>query len=490
MARYLDLQEAAKQLGISPDQLVEMRSNGEIRGYRDGASWKFKMEDLEAAAANLAGGSDQPVEDDDMPLSFGDLLAEATDEKSSPAAAASSGLGSPKPSSAKADDASILNDDDELILADETTLSTVIGKAGTSAPPKVLEPRDSDLQLATDSGLNLAPSKPAPAKPTPGIPAPAKAQDLGSDLVLSDSGTADDSGLALVATPSSGSDVTLVSPKGPGAVPGRTSDTGVGSALSGLDLEAGSGGFDLDSELALSDDDELVLGGDDTGDALANDLALDSGASGISLGSPSDSGLSLEADSGLGLPAATDSGLSLDDDLTGGTGSAISAFELPEDDEESSLLGAVEPASRGARVQPDEEFLLEPTLDALEDESDSGSQVIALEDSQLFSEALVELEPESAAAPAAQAVAPLEAFSVAATAAPTAAAAAAAYAAEPRELPYTIWNLLGLLMIVGLLSITGMMMTDVIMNMWAWEEASDVSSSLSDGITAMVGLDK
>jgi excisionase family DNA binding protein len=43
MARKLvPLDEAAKQLSLSPDELNEMRQNGEIYGYRDGASWKFK----------------------------------------------------------------------------------------------------------------------------------------------------------------------------------------------------------------------------------------------------------------------------------------------------------------------------------------------------------------------------------------------------------------------------------------------------------------
>lgn len=481
MARYLDLQEAAKQLGITPDQLVELRSNGDIRGYRDGASWKFKMEDLEAAAANMSSGSASFDDGDEEPMEFGDLLAEVSDEPGKPTAGAEAA----KPTETQADEASILIDDDELLLADDTMMSTVISKGTAPAAPRNLEPRDSDLQLAADSSLNL-PGLGVPARsPSP----PAKPTSAESDLLLADSGNANDSGLALVADAGGDSDVTLLSSSGPTKPPAKSSETGVGSALSGLDAGVGSGGFDLDSALALSDDDELVLGGDDTGDALAgDDLALDSGASGISLGSPSDSGLSLEADSGLGLSAATDSGLPLDDDLMGGSGSAISEFELPEDDEEASLLAVTEPASRAARVQPDEEFLLEPTLDALEDESDSGSQVIALEDSQLFSEALVETELEAEEVTPAASAAPLEAFSVSATAAPT--TAAAAYAAEPRELPYTIWNLIGLLAIVGLLSITGIMMTDVIMNMWAWEEASDVSSSISDGITAMVGLDK
>ena len=47
----------------------------------------------------------------------------------------------------------------------------------------------------------------------------------------------------------------------------------------------------LDSELALSEDDEMVLGS-----AAGSDFSLNSADSGINLASPTDSGLSLEAD--------------------------------------------------------------------------------------------------------------------------------------------------------------------------------------------------
>ena len=36
------LDEAAKLLNVTPEQLGEMRDNGEIRGFRDGSTWKFK----------------------------------------------------------------------------------------------------------------------------------------------------------------------------------------------------------------------------------------------------------------------------------------------------------------------------------------------------------------------------------------------------------------------------------------------------------------
>ncbi|MFY7876426.1 MAG: helix-turn-helix domain-containing protein, partial [Pirellula sp.] len=55
MANYVTLDEAAKILGVSPDELVEMRSRGEIFGYRDGSSWKFKTEEIERVQSELDG---------------------------------------------------------------------------------------------------------------------------------------------------------------------------------------------------------------------------------------------------------------------------------------------------------------------------------------------------------------------------------------------------------------------------------------------------
>src|SRR5688572_26756038 len=45
--KFVDLNEAAKMIGVAPESLVEMRSKGQIFGYRDGASWKFKTEEVE-----------------------------------------------------------------------------------------------------------------------------------------------------------------------------------------------------------------------------------------------------------------------------------------------------------------------------------------------------------------------------------------------------------------------------------------------------------
>ena len=57
--KYYNVAEAAKILGVSPADINEMVLRKELYGYRDGADWKFKTEDIERAAAERgAGGQD------------------------------------------------------------------------------------------------------------------------------------------------------------------------------------------------------------------------------------------------------------------------------------------------------------------------------------------------------------------------------------------------------------------------------------------------
>ena len=64
------LEEAAKKLGIPTDRLVELRSQGQVRGFRDGASWKFPEDAIDQLADDLgdslAGGSGVLVSEGDV----------------------------------------------------------------------------------------------------------------------------------------------------------------------------------------------------------------------------------------------------------------------------------------------------------------------------------------------------------------------------------------------------------------------------------------
>ena len=50
------------------------------------------------------------------------------------------------------------------------------------------------------------------------------------------------------------------------------------------------------------------------------------------------------------------------------------------------------------------------------------------------------------------------------------------------ETPYTVWNILSLSFCSIFLILVGMMMYDLMRNMWSWEGAYEVNSSIMDGI--------
>lgn len=401
-AKLLELNEAAAKLGVTSDQLIEMRSRGEIYGYRDGGSWKFKDDEVERVIAERAGGGSSIGGDlDDLirPLSL--------DEDSGD------------------DLGSILVSEQELGKSGESTSSTIIGKAVESSGG------DSDIRLAGDS--------------TKGNLSDVQLVTPGSDLNLANA-----------------SDVQLA-----GTSDLKLSDEGGTGKQSGSDVTLGSGKLDFatDSALDLGDDD-LVLGGS----GIGSDVTLGGGDSGINLASPADSGLSLESEP-LDLMGSNVDG----------------AFELPEDDDVISLSTDLADQDEATQLKADEEFLLSPGGDLGGDESDSGSQVIALEDSEAFDEnADTMLRPnqpalvvedvgfESIGGPAGAGVSPAMSQQYMMTAAP--------------EAPYSIWNVLGLLCCVFVLAITGMLLTDLMRNMWAFDSERVVSTGLMDSILSAIGM--
>jgi len=79
MADYLSLEEAAKKLGISTDRLVDLRSQGQVRGFRDGASWKFPEDAIAQLAEDLADELGEAAGSGDL-MESGDLLMESEGE--------------------------------------------------------------------------------------------------------------------------------------------------------------------------------------------------------------------------------------------------------------------------------------------------------------------------------------------------------------------------------------------------------------------------
>jgi excisionase family DNA binding protein len=389
--RYYSVEEAAQTLGITPAEVNLLRERHELHGYRDGAAWKFKVEDVDALAKQRR-----------------------LQEK----------LASAEPGE---DTGDVLLSEVALGGSDAGSSGTVIG-----APEK--GPHDSDLRLA-DSEVKLGEPQ-AAAAPGSGAGKAAGAGEPGmaldQDIVLDQSISLDDESQ----TPP------VTKPAGDSAVP-------------------------LAAEGKKLDDDNVVLGGSGTG----SDITI-GGDSGISLVDPTDSGLSLEE------PLELDRG-------------EEESLELGEDD----MLTFSEEADTGAPTQlrTDEDFMLTPMEEAPEEESESGSQVIALD-----------TEPAPAAAPTALATgaAPAamleEDFAAAGEAglaaglpaggplgvAPSGLAEAAQIAAPVPEVfpeaPYTGLNVLALSVCTLLLVLGGMMAFDLMRNMWSWEGPYTVTSKLMD----------
>ena len=482
--KYLTLDEAAAKLGVSPDELIEMRSRGDVHGYRDGASWKFKVEEIDRAIGELDLAIINVDADELMGLSGIDAESGNSDIQNEPGfeetKSSSTVIGSKEADASPSD----LQADSGLVLG-EASSDVDLGGSDVEAI--------SDLELAPssgNSGIGIADS---------GVDVTSGGSDVA--LVPSDDG----SDIALVPTDSDvklsesasdagdlelgesdmdddviGSDLSLGSESG-------VDDDAISDISLGSDVSLGSDALNLadgsDLQLGDDDDDDLVLGGSGVG----SDVSLSAEDTGIGLLTPS-----------------SESGLSLEEEPLELEGSSASSLELPEDDEVISLSGVIGDPDEATQLKADEDFQLSPSDDRALDESDSGSQVIALEDSEAFDQdAATMLRPTEAALladdpeggfpddPAAAGGAAMGGAAGGAAAATMPAQMAAAHGpAELPEAPYSVWNVLGLMCIVLVLSVTGMLMVDVVRNMWAWDSASETSTSLMDAICNGLGLNQ
>ncbi|QDU95854.1 excisionase family DNA-binding protein [Lignipirellula cremea] len=477
MANLIDIQAAADKLGLTTDQVNELVSEGSLRGFRDGSQMRFKLEDVEKYAASV-----QPPQDDSELTLSDDSLSLSDDSLS---------LSDDAPG--LADEFSFDDDDDDSILVSEESLghsgestsSTIIGRKDRPTGDSDIQlgdEADSDIGLGSDvelvpdvlgSGVNLVAGESTISNKEKGLNTDA------SDLALGGSGMlGGDSDLVL-------GDSAIGSSIGGGSSnPSRGSSSNIDDDE---ELVLGSG-FGADSELDLSvdDDDDLVLGGS----GIGSDLALGAGDSGINL-NPTDSGLSLE-----------------EEPLELG-GSAIDMLELPEDDDMITLDGSSSDPDAATQLKADEEFLLTPVNDEFEDE-ESGSQVIALEDSvgyadenaatMLGGDALDGLDGydagggdymNSGAGDQLVAEEP-DMFGDAYGGMSMGGAGAAQMAPMPNqamapvsnERPYSIFNVLSLMCVCMLLCFTGMLMIDLVRNIWVFDGTQDVTTSIMDSVIA------
>ncbi|WP_425613854.1 helix-turn-helix domain-containing protein [Anatilimnocola sp. NA78] len=431
--------EAAAKLGVTEDQLATMRQKGEIFGVRTGSGWEFKPDEVDRVVSERAGGSALNADDFDLTLA---------------------GLSSPS-NTADANEA-ILVSEEELGRSPEGTNSTIIGKKNTAKSAA-----DSDLKLATEDMLSEG-SNPLLESTSPsGILG-------GSDVNLGGSGTG--------SIKMAGSDVAL-----------------------GAGMELGEDDLSMADSSAISSPPKKAKPPVDDDDS--DEIDLDSDSIGMASGSVIGSGIGSDVtlrggDSGINLKP-TDSGLSLEEEPLDLGGSAVDSLELPEDDDVIALDDDSGDPDQATQLKQDDQFLLSPTDSLGDDESDSGSQVIALEDSESFDTDAATMLRSAGAVPmsedpfgSAQIV--MEPF---AESMPVAGgvgmagmpgmAGAPVYVQVPVvEAPYSVWNVLGLFFVTLMLVCCGMLTLDILLNMWVFDSQSSMSMALMDAAISTFGLDK
>ncbi|TWT98607.1 helix-turn-helix domain-containing protein [Stieleria varia] len=570
MPNYLSLEEAAAKLGVPTDRLVELRSQGQIRGFKDGSSWKFPDTEIDRLADELAMDGVGSGELVDFGGGIGSIIGD--DEGTDDGAGSDLGIGGEplKEGSTGGSDVNLianasedgsdvslvpsgsgieLDDDDDLLFDDDSMNLVEIDSAELRLDdPAILHDSDESIDLAIDpkegstgpvarKDIDDALAESASSLSLEGESSDESKSDLSfsgladddSDdaMIGDDSGSIDalaDDDLGLASAGASSLELMndLDAPTG-GDNPIRSSGADVLSELDLLSAEqSGSGLISGDSESllsssglgsslssgvlaemddALDSDDDLVIADDDA------DLMLDSV-----------SDISVAGDSGINLMSPSDSGLSLESEPLDLAGSSISALDLgAELAEGSDISGSAISSGDGSAVdfQSDEEFQLSPSGVGLEIESDSSSQVIEIEDTEAVGEAVVfdddfgDAVPVGDAAGFAAGGASMDAFG---DGMPVGQATPVAVdpmgepvqpdmmmeeevAASPRasvggfEVPFTLLQCVVLLLIMMILSLGGMLMTDLVRNMWAYSETTAPVSSLTDALIGLMGWD-
>ena len=292
---------------------------------------------------------------------------------------------------------------------------------------------------------------------------------------------------------------------------GIVGGSGLGSSIA-ADALADSDLAGIDD--ALADDDDLVIADDD------DDLVISSVGSDISV----------SGDSGINLISPSDSGLSLESEPLDLAGSSISALDLGAELSDISGSGSGGGGGEGSGslvdFQADEEFQLSPSGVGIDADIDSGSQVIEIEDSgdaigenvdfgeaevvaeadpfggDVFGDADVVDEgvgfdagggfgdaPVAEAAIAAEGVEfenDAEAVAIDDSGEIGVAAVPAPAAMGAYEVPFSLLQCVALMLILCVLGVGGMLMTDLVRNMWTYNEISSPVSTLTDSLIGLI----
>ncbi len=301
MAQFYTLGEAARVLGMSPEELKSKAQHREIRAFLDGGSWRFRVVDIDELARRRGLGSDAELRlsDLEVPAAAGgenldhldlsefhlgvakpDLANETMDL---------SAMKSPsgeRPVSESSGEQDILFDDLSVPPSPVTGSSSVI--IGMQSSGKL--PSDADVRLVPNNVTGSSDSDVRLASPDPDLGKPSD-----SDVTLIKDDTADHHFL----TPSSGSDETAIR-SSPMAGSSSSDELPVTESDSDFELNPSS---DLVDVLQPESGSDFELSALDTSDEFesiplrpsdSDVTAADPNLSGINLSRPSDSGINLQ----------------------------------------------------------------------------------------------------------------------------------------------------------------------------------------------------
>jgi hypothetical protein len=297
MAQFYTLEEAARVLGMSPEELKAKAQHREVRAFLDGGSWRFRVADVDELARRRGLGSDAELHLSDLdmpPVGEGEKGPELSEYQMG---AAKPDLGQPTSDfpahTGSGSDHDILFDDLALPPNPVSGSSSVI--IGMDQGGKL--PSDSDVRLVPDNPKGASDSDVRLATPSD-LKAPS---DSDVTLIADDTSQHEVLGTGSSDTAVRQSPLVGSSAETPAAQPDSDSDFELtpSSVIDALQPDSGSD-FEL-SALEGSDEFEatpLRKPGD------SDVTAADPGLSGINLSRPSDSGINLQMASGLGLGQA------------------------------------------------------------------------------------------------------------------------------------------------------------------------------------------
>lgn len=299
MANFYSLEEAARELGMSVDELRDKVRTQEIQGYRDGGNLQFKKDYIQELARQRGMGSDPDLSLSDLDLDVSDAFSESGGEidlsefqlgVAPPDIASASGILPASEADVPIDDASV---PPELTSSSSTIIGMgPVGRQASDSDVKLVPEDDSpgagdsDVRLASplglqpgDSGIPLVPDSrdedvtqafgdfdEDAISDDPGATTLAQSPILGSSAEIEAVGPDDDSDSDFELTPSS-------------VIDALQPDTGSDFELTALDQS---------DEFELAPSGQLGPGDSDVTGFKPSD-------SGVNLGRPSDSGINLAA---------------------------------------------------------------------------------------------------------------------------------------------------------------------------------------------------